>query len=140
MAMTIRMSEAASLALHAVRVLAEVNNGRRLTTREIATTLSVSEAHLSKVLQRLVHRGLVTSTRGPKGGFALAEGSDKVPMVEVYEMIEGPLAPEKCFLGHDVCPRGECMFGGLIETVNMMARQHLERTTVGDFAKDKDRE
>ena len=139
MAVTIRMSEAASLALHAVRVLAGVDNGRRLTTHEIATALSVSEAHLSKVLQRLVHRGLVTSARGPKGGFALAKGAHKVAMIEVYEMIEGPLVPEKCFLGHDVCPRGECMFGGLIETVNMMARQHLEQMTIGDSAGDQER-
>jgi Rrf2 family protein len=133
------MSEAASLALHAARVLASAGAGQRMTTREIARTLSVSEAHLSKVMQRLVHRGLVTSTRGPGGGFALAKGAGNVAMLEVYEMIEGPLEPEKCFLGHDVCPRGECMFGGLIETVNAMARRHLEQTTIGEFARDKER-
>jgi len=139
MALTLRMSEAASLALHAMRVLADAQAGDHLTTHEIATALSVSETHLSKVLQRLVRGGLVTSVRGPKGGFALARDANKVAMIEVYEMIEGPLVPEKCFLGHDVCPKGECMFGGLIETINTLAREHLERTTLGQFARDKER-
>lgn len=139
MAVSLRMSEAASLALHAMRVLASADAAQRVTTHEIATTLSVSETHLAKVMPRLVRRGLVTSTRGPGGGFALAKDADKVALIEVYEMIEGPLDPAKCFLGHDVCPKGECMFGGLIETINILARQHLERTTVGEFAKDKER-
>ena len=65
----LKISEAATLALHTAFFLV-TNPDRRLTTREMASTMGASEAHLSKVLQRLVHAGLVESVRGPKGGFA----------------------------------------------------------------------
>jgi DNA-binding IscR family transcriptional regulator len=57
-----------------------------------------------------------------------------VTMMDVYEAIEGPLAPDNCFLGRSVCPAGECMFGGLIETVNALARKQLEGTVLSELA------
>jgi DNA-binding IscR family transcriptional regulator len=53
--------------------------------------------------------------------------------LSVYEAIDGPLSSETCFLGHEVCPAGECMFGGLIETINDMARNQLEATRLSDL-------
>ena len=53
----LKVSEAASLALHTTVLLA-ANSGELLSTREIASTLKMSAAHLSKVLQRLARHGL----------------------------------------------------------------------------------
>jgi DNA-binding IscR family transcriptional regulator len=53
--------------------------------------------------------------------------------MEVYEAIEGPLSAETCFLGYEVCPRGECMFGGLMEAINNLARKQLEETALSDL-------
>jgi Rrf2 family protein len=131
MSTMLKVSEAASLGLHTMRVLASDGN-RRLTTRDIASALRVSEAHLSKVLQRLVRRGLVQSTRGPKGGFTLAQDPTEITLMNVYEAVDGPLTAETCFLDRSVCPWGECMLGGLIETVNNMARRQLEETVLAD--------
>jgi Rrf2 family protein len=136
MSTMIKLSEAASLGLHTMRVLAS-DGGKRLTTRSIATRLKVSEAHLSKVLQRLVRRGLVQSTRGPKGGFTIAGDPGRVTLMSVYEAVDGPLTTEACFLGRSVCPEGDCMFGGLIETINNMARRHLEETVLADVTNGK---
>ena len=54
----LKLSEAASLALHSM-VLSAVFPGRKVSAREIATELDVSEAHLAKVLQRLARRGRI---------------------------------------------------------------------------------
>ncbi|MCF8044104.1 MAG: Rrf2 family transcriptional regulator, partial [Desulfarculaceae bacterium] len=66
----LKISEAASLALHTMGLLAS-RPGEQVPTRELAARLKVSEAHLAKVMQRLGRAGLVRSQRGPKGGFAL---------------------------------------------------------------------
>ncbi|MEJ2744359.1 MAG: Rrf2 family transcriptional regulator, partial [bacterium] len=60
MAKLIKMSEAVSLALH-VTVLMAANPHAPLSTHEAASRIKVSEAHLSKVLQRLAKGGLVRS-------------------------------------------------------------------------------
>jgi len=133
MSTMLKMSEAASLALHTMGVLAQ-NRDVRVTTREIASKFKVSEAHLSKVLQRLAHEGLVSAVRGPKGGFAIAKDPDKVTMLDVYEVIEGPVAADTCVLGHSVCGREKCIFGGLIETINTLARKRLAETVLSDLA------
>ncbi len=132
MANLLKISEAASLALHTMVYLA-ANDGRLVTTHEIGELLRVSEAHLAKVLQRLARVRLVDSTRGPKGGFCLAKAGDDISLLEVYEAIEGPLQDSVCLLGKPVCQGDKCILGDLLETVNQLAREYLAGTTLSDL-------
>ncbi|MBL0197704.1 MAG: Rrf2 family transcriptional regulator [Myxococcales bacterium] len=65
------ITKTSEYALRAVVLLTE-NEGARLTLQVIARHTQVPSSYLSKVLQGLVHHGVVTSVRGPAGGFALA--------------------------------------------------------------------
>lgn len=106
----IKMSEAVSLALHAASLLAG-SAGRLLRTKEIAGVLGASEAHLSKVLQRMTRAGLVKPTRGPAGGFGLARPADQISLKDIYEAIQGPLDVVKCPLSIPSCEGGWCVLG-----------------------------
>ena len=133
MSNVLRISEAASLAMHAMAMLSE-NPDKRLSTKVIAARLQVSEFHLSKVLQRLVKAGMIRSIRGPKGGFCLNRETADVSLLEVYEAIEGSLGPSKCLLGHPVCVGERCILGGFIEKVNTELRDYLQTTRLADLA------
>ena len=106
---------------------------RMLSTKEIAAVLGASEAHLSKVLQRLAKVGLVKSVRGPRGGFALGKGGDEIFLLHVYEAIEGPLESSNCLLGAPVCEDKECILGGLLKTVNKEVKDYMESTKLSDL-------
>lgn len=127
-------SEAASLALHTVALLA-ADPKRCLQTRAIASTLHASEAHLSKVLQRLGKVGLVRSIRGPRGGFLLANGAQDVTLLDVYEGIDGPLPQRSCLLGTTVCLGKNCVLGGLVAAINHQIRDYLSGTRISELSR-----
>jgi len=126
-----KISEAASLALHTMALLAD-SPGVWISLREIAEALGVSENHLAKVLQRLVRRGLLVSTRGPRGGFRLAVEPERVTLLDVYEAIEGPYRVRGCMFAHPRC-EGECIVGGLIGSVNRQVKETLANASLSDL-------
>ena len=131
MAEAVRFSEAAALGMHAMALLAD-SPGVWISLREIAEALGVSENHLAKVLQRLVRRGLLVSTRGPRGGFRLAVEPERVTLLDVYEAIEGPYRVRGCMFAHPRC-EGECIVGGLIGSVNRQVKETLANASLSDL-------
>ncbi|MEW5735747.1 MAG: Rrf2 family transcriptional regulator [Thermodesulfobacteriota bacterium] len=127
-----KISEAASMALHTMAMMAG-NPDEALSARSMAEALGCSEAHLAKVLQRLAKAGLLTSTRGPKGGFVLARPAGAITLLEIYETIEGPLTPSQCLLGKPVCG-GNCILGGLLGEVDLRAQEYLGNKSLADFS------
>ena len=132
MASVLRISEAASLALHTVTCLSS-SSGKPIAAKDVAERLGVSEAHLSKVLQRLSKAGIVRSTRGPHGGFRLARNANDVTLLDVFEAIEGPMGRETCLLKRRVCLDG-CMLGNLMEDVTEQVRGRLAGTRLADLS------
>lgn len=129
----LKISEAASLAMHATVYLA-ANKGEGIpSTKEIASSLSASEHHLSKVLQRLTKAGLVSPIRGPKGGFVLGRDPKKISLLEVYEAIEGSFLASNCLLASRICKGEKCILGGLLRTLNQEALDYLKNTKLSEL-------
>lgn len=133
----VNFPEAASLAIHAAVILAGRRDGW-VSARELSKRLDASKAHLAKVMQRLVHCGLVHSTRGPKGGFALAKPPSQVTLLEVYEAVEGTVQPAGCVFGTPVCGRKSCVFRGVTEELDARLRTYLAGATLEDLAEEKE--
>lgn len=126
------ISEAASLAMHSMAVMASRND---LTSAgEISARLGASEHHLAKVLQRLAKSGLIRSTRGPRGGFTLALRGDAITLLDVYEAIDGPLGDGVCLLGKKSCKKGGCIMGETLRQMSAMLKKHLGTTRIADIA------
>lgn len=121
----ISISEAASLAFHGMGLLAI--SGKRMSTKEMAEAINVSEAHLAKVFQRLVRCGFVTSSRGPGGGFELARPAESISLLDIYEAIEGQTDGGYCLLHQKECPFRTCIFGRYVEKNDQGNSRFLER-------------
>ena len=93
---------------YAVRILIHLAmspDDARVAASELARETKAPESFVSKVLQQLVQRGMVTSRRGAGGGFELAIQPEKVSLLDVVEMIEGPLQINLCLPGEETCDR-----------------------------------
>jgi Rrf2 family transcriptional regulator, nitric oxide-sensitive transcriptional repressor len=131
MSNAMKISEATSLALHTMVFLAGKPE-ETVSVNEIAAVLGISEAHLSKVLQRLSKADIVESNRGPKGGFRLMKNPEEIALIEIYEIIEGPLQHSNCLYNTKICNNDECIFHGLLGTMGKMFRDYLSNTKLSD--------
>ncbi len=129
-----RISEATILALHAMIYISN-HPDRMVSTKEIAEFHYASEAHLSKVMQRLVKAGFIKSVRGPKGGFEVIKEPCKISFLELYELFEGPPDLKKCLLVTKVCAENECIFGNLLNDLNSIVMNYMANTTLNDVTR-----
>lgn len=129
----LNVSDAASLGIHAAVVLAG-KTASRLSAAEIAADLGGSREHLVKVMRVLVKAGLVDSSRGPGGGFALAKPAEEISVLEVFEAIEGRYEIGKCLLPSRICEGGRCPLGESLMRANREIRDGMAENTLADIA------
>lgn len=126
------VSDAASLALHALALLAK-DKDQTSSAKVLAQTMGVSLTHLAKVMQRLEHAGYVQSKRGPAGGFVLKKKAAVISLREIYETIAGSIKTTRCPLGIPQC-KAECPLRRTLYRAEADIVRELARTTLADFA------
>lgn len=82
-----KLSKSTELAIHGLYQLA-LTSPRQLLVAEMAGAQQVSVSYLAKVFQKLARRGLVRSTRGKRGGFALARSPEQISLADVIRAVE----------------------------------------------------
>jgi len=133
----LRVSERMALGLHAMVLLADA--GGPLSSAALARDLHGSQAHLSKVLERLTSAGLIESRRGPHGGYRLAPKARDVSLLRVYEALEGDPRRDGCVFAGQVCDGAGCIFGDLMGRVRGEVLDALAMTTLAQAVKRRRR-
>ena len=131
MAVVINFSEAFIIGVHSLVVVSQAKSPVNLET--IAEGGNVMKNHASKVLQTLVKKGIMTSYKGPSGGFVLSKSTYDINMLDLYEMIEGPIAVEECPRSKHVCPFGNCLMGGIVARLSVEVRDFLAAHSLGSL-------
>jgi Rrf2 family cysteine metabolism transcriptional repressor len=73
----------------------------------VAQEATVPAAYLEQLLGVLRRAGLIGTTRGAHGGYALARAPEAITAGEIYRVLEGPVAPMECVSEEeqeDLCP------------------------------------
>lgn len=100
-----QITRAADYAVRVTIHLASLPRGVKAQRAELAEVTSAPSSFLSKVLQRLVQTGLVSSSRGATGGFELAWGRKNLTVLDVVEAIEGRTQLNLCLSDGPTCDR-----------------------------------
>ena len=135
----LNIPEGLSIALHTCLWIA-AGDRTFLPSPGIARQLGFSYNHFAKVVQRLVHAGLLETERGPKGGIRLARAPKAISMFEIYEAAGGePLRPHRCLLDPSICKGRACALGHLIEAENNRLHKTLQQTTLASLMRSFDK-
>ena len=130
----VNVSEAAHLALHSLVIVAK-NAPERITVKRLAEELDASQAHLAKVFQKLSKSGVVTSVRGPAGGFVLNRSVEGISFIDIYEIIDGKVNREGCPLGKGSCPFMDCIFSGELKRMTNEIYNSFSKMLLSDYLK-----
>jgi len=91
MGVPVRLSKASAYGVLATVYLAEQGGDRPVQAATVAQACRVPFNHLVKILQQLVRCGIMSSERGPRGGFQLACAPSDIPLLNVVQGIDGPI-------------------------------------------------
>lgn len=106
--------------------------------KDISKRQKISDLYLEQLFNRLKTAGLLRSVRGPKGGFLLTRPPVEIRLIDIFEAMEGPIAPVDCVGDATLCDRADsCVTRDVwVEMKKAMVRV-LESTTLQDLVKRK---
>ena len=128
-------SHSAAYAVRALTWLACQPKDSRWLANVVATQEGIPLPYLSKVLGVLKSQGLVSSIRGPNGGYTLTQAPDTITLLMISEMFDTEKKLSSCVLAYGECGKTtQCPFEQLWENLRSVVRNLLESTTIGTLA------
>lgn len=64
--------------------------------KNIAECQKISKKYLEQIVILLRTAGIISATRGAKGGYYLIKDPKKIKIVDIYKILEGSFAPVEC--------------------------------------------
>jgi FeS assembly SUF system regulator len=134
----LRLSKKADYALIAMKHLAQRCAGAQSTSaREIAAQYDIPIELLAKVLQRLVRTGLLVSTQGTRGGYALSRSAASISVADVIQAIDGPLTVTACSSEKNDCEQySKCSIRDPLWQIRERIVAALGTVTLSEMAAD----
>src|SRR5580692_9267951 len=105
------------------------------TSPGIASTTGIPEPTVAKVLKTLAAGGLVGSQRGARGGYRLLRPLAAIPVADVINAVDGPIALAACVDGSltECESQGLCPVRGRWDPVNDAIHHALSSITLADM-------
>lgn len=131
MSKVVTISEAASIALHGMILIARSESP--VNVLQIAELTGASRHHVAKIMQRLAKNNYLSSYRGPSGGFTLKRDPANITLLEIYQTIEGEIEINPCPLDKQICPFDKCIMNNVTNQMTIQFREHMKTQTLDQF-------
>jgi len=133
------LSNTSKYAIRAVIYLAAMaSKNKRIGIKQIAGELDIPTPFLGKILQSLAKHKLLTSTKGPNGGFGLGKEPSKIKLIDIIEIIDGNDMFNTCLLSHKDCEHEEkiCPIHERYAEIRSQFYELFKKTTLSSLMKD----
>lgn len=127
-----RMADYAIVLMHQVTIA----GGRPLNAGELAAETHVPRPSTTKILKSLTRAGLLTSSRGMKGGYMLAYSPLDISVADIVAAVDGPIALTDCIEdAPGACElESRCLVRDTLQIVNNTVRQALAEVSLADLS------
>ena len=105
------------------------------TATALAEQTHFAAPTVSKLLKQLQRAGLVTSTRGLRGGYQLSRPAAQISAAAILDALEGPMALTDCAAGYGNCEIEEsCRVSRVWQRLNLAMRRALYDVSLAQLA------
>lgn len=143
-----RVTQEADYAIRMCLILDSL--GEKTGAATLADLACITPKIALKVLRKLNTAGFVKSYKGVQGGYELARSGDELKVLEIIELIDGPVRISKCLDCDHECSRNPCKieckmhiaFGAINEklienlgkiTVRMLHDENVSHSDIADI-------
>ena len=133
-----RLTTKGRFAVTAMVDLAKHQDKGPVALATIAERQDISLSYLEQLFSRLRREGLVSSVRGPGGGYRLGRPMDEITIAEIVEAVDEPLDTTQCG-GKENCggDGSRCMTHDLWATLNQRVVEFLDSVTLQKLVDDQ---
>lgn len=118
---------------YAVRALCCIAEQKQevISADQLVKSLEMPRPFLRKILQALNKEGLLNSSKGKCGGFALAVSPGKITLTDVMKIFQGPIKLNECTFKKKICPNiKDCLLKKKIDEIEKEVIAKLKTITI----------
>lgn len=128
-----RINRETDYALRIMRCLARRGDYTGAST--VAELADVPARFTLKILRKLSQGGLVSSRKGASGGYGLSRPAAEINMLQIVEVIDGPIAIFDCLSGEFNCPKPSaegcsCVYNHIFGEISALISDKLRGVTL----------
>ncbi len=126
-----RITQEADYAFRIVRCLAVSENGK-MGSIDISDCAGIPHRFTFKILRKLTHAKITDSIRGKGGGYRLAKTPKEITLLELVEIIDGPVYINKCLEPNYECSMHTntlCQLHRKIRQISETIRDEMRKVT-----------
>jgi len=107
---------------------------KRVSVVQLVKELKIPKPFLRKILQILNKKDILKSYKGQGGGFSLARPANKVLLLDLIEVFQGPLKLNECIFKKMVCPNTKrCVLKKKIDNIERYVISQLGSITIASL-------
>lgn len=128
-----RLTTKGRYAVTAILDLAIHHGNGPIALADIAQRQGISLSYLEQLFARLRKRSLVSSVRGPGGGYNLARNASEIHIAEVIAAVDENVDTTRCGGAHNCQNEGPCLTHDLWQDLSSRIYEYLDRISLQDL-------
>jgi Rrf2 family transcriptional regulator, iron-sulfur cluster assembly transcription factor len=127
---------------YAVRALIYIGvndeKNQKIGIKQISSALNIPAPFLSKILQSLARQKLLSSSKGPHGGFSLTKNSGNISLIDILKAIDGLDKFNECVIGVKYCSEQEnpCVLHSYYSSLREELKKKFEEVTISELIEE----
>lgn len=132
------LSKSSKYAIRAVLYIAQTATiENKIGSKEVAEKLKIPAPFLAKTLQELTKKNIISSIKGPRGGFYLTEENQQRSLFDIIDCIDNAQKFEECFLGQIECDDNKpCVVHHLYKPFKNKLIEKLKTKSIIEMSKE----